>query len=30
MLVRFVFNTVDGAFNNFTGWLIDDIRVVNN
>ena len=25
--VRFTFNSVDGSFNAFTGWLIDDVRV---
>ena len=30
VLVRFVFDTVDGVGNNFRGWLIDDIQVKNN
>jgi extracellular elastinolytic metalloproteinase len=28
--IRFSFNTVDGSFNNFTGWLIDDVVVANS
>jgi hypothetical protein len=30
IMVRFVFNTVDSLSNNFKGWLIDDVKVVNN
>ena len=29
ILVRFSFNTKDNSYNNFTGWLIDDITVTN-
>ena len=26
--IRFRFNTVDGLFNNFEGWYVDDVKVV--
>lgn len=29
MLVRFVFDTVDGVANDYRGWFIDDVRVEN-
>ena len=29
ILLRFNFNTVDSAFNDFLGWLVDDVRVLD-
>jgi len=29
MQIRFIFNSVDGQFNTYTGWLIDDVSVTN-
>jgi len=27
IIIRFTFNSIDGAYNNYKGWFIDDVKV---